>query len=1168
MTDLAKNICDAIDVIVAKRLGELKFDKTIYGVIIEQSNSETGEYKARYQDSVITVYASNPAISYVTGTLVAIRVPLNDLSNRKTIIEAATGQDYIDWANSINQYNGDLAAIQVIIDENAVAAQQAAREAEDAAKAYAQEQAEYAQVSAQVYADGIVSSEESARLEAAARDLQTAKEYANRKAEEALYTSEQLISVTRETAYAASKSADTANLLLSDIASDSKITASEKQLTLKEWQIIEGEYPGIGNSADNYNIAHAAYDTAYNNLNTYLNVGSPALLSDITTTSDIVGDTFRLTFKNYYDARQTLLNDIAEEARVIASAAAINIQASGLLFQRNSGGAITAPANIEFMLLRSASSAAPVYWTTTPMVALYNAPTGGSLVTQGVGGTNTDIVYMRASDFGSNVYCTIRATVPDEGLSDTTSINSIKDGFNAITVVAANDSYSAQATSAGVVASPVTGSGTTVQVYEGSSALTFVNALTAPSQFRITGVTVSPTSKITASTTYTGQGTATATIGNHSNFDSATDAVTITYALSVRRADGNDVTAQAIQVITKAKAGAQGPQGPTGATGPSGRSAVTLKSTGYFTMPDKLSANLVGSTANGTWPTPPAGGFQDNDIWIVTNFPYQDVNTITTYPYAGVPTNGRWKTYTYKSTPTPTWTTDDNSTTINGSIMAAESIVGESIVGSSITADKLAIGVMAPTINGIFCKNMNYNLSISNPATMQHTVTSGASTYALGLWVNSSENYVSQSFVVEQDGQIDSVSMYGIPTGAFLEAWLYKGTRTSISDDAIATSTGNVGTSATPTWVIINGGKFNQLNGPIYVKKGEVYSIKVICSLGQWTQYYKTGASSYAYGQGTLPGSPSRLSGDLLFKINMIETKVPSMGQLAYGGGTVTIPLTTSSSSTHDLSITNIVSNPTAYTLYTLYIDSLAYGSGPIESCVLAAQSGSVLSVPPANHTYTKIGTWNIPGTLAEGGSLSIISGGEFTEESLYASRIESPAIAVGNVNTPRVELSQLSNAVEFYSGFATLPDAMLASAVNGIELTGSINNMNLSDTGWIAATLKTTAGAGWTNYNALSANAPQFRKIGDTCFFRGIISPNSARVVNADQEICALPSADYIPSGHSRYFVAHGSGGSMWLLVVSTDGKVYAARYYSLDNTTPSLSTSEWMPFDVSWAV
>src|SRR5690606_9906717 len=139
-------------------------------------------------------------------------------------------------------------------------------------------------------------------------------------------------------ANAAQSTANAANNLLTDIASDSKLTPDEKQATKKEWDIIASEKAKIESEADKFGASKTAYTNAYNSLSSYIT----PLLSSLTTTSDIVGSTFRTNFKNYYDARQDILNAITTKAKQLADAAqstATSAQ-SGLVSLQNSLGAL------------------------------------------------------------------------------------------------------------------------------------------------------------------------------------------------------------------------------------------------------------------------------------------------------------------------------------------------------------------------------------------------------------------------------------------------------------------------------------------------------------------------------------------------------------------------------------------------------------------------------------------------------------------------------------------------------------------------------------------------------------------------------------------------------------------------------------------------------------
>jgi len=111
--------------------------------------------------------------------------------------------------------------------------------------------------------------------------------------------------------------AATANGKLTDIASDSKLTAVEKQAVQKERDIIYSENYPNEIQADSFGVPRVVYDTAWTNLMGYL----APLIADLTTTSDINGEVFRGYFKVYYDTRTALLNAIATKAKALADAA-------------------------------------------------------------------------------------------------------------------------------------------------------------------------------------------------------------------------------------------------------------------------------------------------------------------------------------------------------------------------------------------------------------------------------------------------------------------------------------------------------------------------------------------------------------------------------------------------------------------------------------------------------------------------------------------------------------------------------------------------------------------------------------------------------------------------------------------------------------------------------
>ena len=102
-----------------------------------------------------------------------------------------------------------------------------------------------------------------------------------------------------------------ANKQLSDMASDSILTPSEKQNIARTWEEIKVEKPLISKQAEGYKVSTATYDSVFNALQSYVNT----LGLDLTTNTDIAPVTFNAKFNDYYTERQLVLNKIAEESK-------------------------------------------------------------------------------------------------------------------------------------------------------------------------------------------------------------------------------------------------------------------------------------------------------------------------------------------------------------------------------------------------------------------------------------------------------------------------------------------------------------------------------------------------------------------------------------------------------------------------------------------------------------------------------------------------------------------------------------------------------------------------------------------------------------------------------------------------------------------------------------
>lgn len=125
----------------------------------------------------------------------------------------------------------------------------------------------------------------------------------------------------------AQEDADRANQIISDMASDNRLTPSEKLDLLKEWDIVKNEYPTYLAQAELYEVDSTTYTAKYKALETFVT----PLLEDMEATSVVDGSIMRKTFSAYYTERINLLSAITkglkdglEEAMKKASQASVD----------------------------------------------------------------------------------------------------------------------------------------------------------------------------------------------------------------------------------------------------------------------------------------------------------------------------------------------------------------------------------------------------------------------------------------------------------------------------------------------------------------------------------------------------------------------------------------------------------------------------------------------------------------------------------------------------------------------------------------------------------------------------------------------------------------------------------------------------------------------------
>lgn len=86
MADMIENFCQASEIIVASKLAELKFDKTIQAKIVQCADESLGKYKIKYQDTTTYAYAIDSSIKYKNNISVYVSIQEGDINKNKTIL--------------------------------------------------------------------------------------------------------------------------------------------------------------------------------------------------------------------------------------------------------------------------------------------------------------------------------------------------------------------------------------------------------------------------------------------------------------------------------------------------------------------------------------------------------------------------------------------------------------------------------------------------------------------------------------------------------------------------------------------------------------------------------------------------------------------------------------------------------------------------------------------------------------------------------------------------------------------------------------------------------------------------------------------------------------------------------------------------------------------------
>lgn len=98
---------------------------------------------------------------------------------------------------------------------------------------------------------------------------------------------------------------------LSKLAEDGVLTALEKKIVLREWDMVRAEYPGYKQQAETMEVPTEEYDSKFNALSKYIK----PILEDMESTTEIDRYIFNSNFQNYYVARGNLLYSVFEKMK-------------------------------------------------------------------------------------------------------------------------------------------------------------------------------------------------------------------------------------------------------------------------------------------------------------------------------------------------------------------------------------------------------------------------------------------------------------------------------------------------------------------------------------------------------------------------------------------------------------------------------------------------------------------------------------------------------------------------------------------------------------------------------------------------------------------------------------------------------------------------------------
>lgn len=117
------NVLGAMDIIASSMVSNLKLDKTVQAVVQEVVNMTTGEYRVEYNGNIVTAFALNTDDTYSVNEKVFLKIPENDMNNKKFIEGRASFSSLSDLqqtelSNSISKEGPSWELIYPTLDLN------------------------------------------------------------------------------------------------------------------------------------------------------------------------------------------------------------------------------------------------------------------------------------------------------------------------------------------------------------------------------------------------------------------------------------------------------------------------------------------------------------------------------------------------------------------------------------------------------------------------------------------------------------------------------------------------------------------------------------------------------------------------------------------------------------------------------------------------------------------------------------------------------------------------------------------------------------------------------------------------------------------------------------------------------------------------------------------